>query len=280
MDIMTNKDTSLKTKLFVYGLLIFFALLYLGPFLWTLSSSFKHADAVFDWPFHLIPKDPTLQNYVKVFTTVPYGRWLFNSAFVTLTIVVSNLFLSSLAGYAFARIDFPGRDIIFMGLLGTMMIPGPVTIVPVFSLMSMLEWVNTYKALIFPGITGAFGIFLMRQFFQSIPMSLEDAARIDGLGRFGIWWRIVMPLAKPALGALTIFTFMGQWNNFMWPFLLTSTEDMFTLTVGMNAFKGQYRTLWNLVLTGSVLMAIPVIIVFIIFQNYFIKGVSFSGIKG
>ena len=280
MDILADDTGISKNKVIVYLLLLVMAVIYLGPFLWTVSASLKPRQEIFDWPIQLIPDQPTIQNYIKVFTTVPYARWLFNTGVITVTATIGNLLLASLAGYAFARIEFPGREIIFLMFLGTIMIPRSITLIPVFSMMKSLGWVNTYQGVILPQITNVFGIFLMRQFFQNIPRELEDAARIDGLGRFGTWWKIIMPLAKPALGALTIFSFKGVWNQFMWPLIMMSTEDMFTLTVGMNAFKGQYETMWNLVMAGTVLMAIPVIVVFIMFQNYFIKGVQFSGIKG
>jgi len=184
-----------------------------------------------------------------------------------------------MAGYAMARIEFPGRNALFLFCLGMMMIPGQVILVPQFMVISKLGWVNTYQGLTVPFLTGVFGIFLMRQFFLSIPKSLEEAALIDGMGRFGIFFKIILPLAKPALSTQFILTIVGTWGSFLMPSILTSTEAMFTLPVGLNSFKSQYFSFDNQVMAGAMILTLPAVIIFIIFQKNFIKGIATTGLK-
>lgn len=187
---------------------------------------------------------------------------------------------SSLAAYAFARMQFRGRDILFLLYLGTLMIPGQVTIVPLFILMKYLNWVDTYQALILPGSFTAFGTFLLRQFFLSIPFELEDAARIDGCSRFGMYWRIILPLSGPALATLAIFTFIQQWNNFLWPLIVTNSDSMKTLPLGIAMFQTQNGTQWHLMMAASAIAIVPTLILFIFAQKYFVKGITLSGMGG
>ncbi|MFH2203364.1 MAG: carbohydrate ABC transporter permease [Elusimicrobiota bacterium] len=260
-------------------ILLGYAALTLGPFLWSMSASFKTADAVSAWPPTLIPRPFTFENYRYILEKLPFLRWLANSLIIAGAVTAANVLLNAMAGYALARLRFPGRKALFWIIIATMMIPGQVVIIPVFILMSKLGWVDTYYALTVPFLTSAFGVFMMRQFFLSVPKSLEEAATLDGMGPFQTFFRVILPLAKPAMAAQAIFMFLGSWNSFMWPAMLLSTPAMYTLPVGLNSFQGQYYTFWNIVMAGTMFITLPVIVVFIIFQRYFIQGISTTGIK-
>jgi multiple sugar transport system permease protein len=250
------------------------------PFLWMVSTSLKASGDVFAMPPKWIP--PTLhpENYVNAWQAVPFGRFYLNSLFVALTVTVGQVVTSALAAYAFARIEFPGRDKLFFAYLATMMIPGAVTMIPLFILLRELGWINSYKALIIPGIFSAYGTFLLRQFFLTIPRDLEDAAKIDGCGHFRILCEVVLPLSKPALATLATFTFMGSWGSFLWPLVVTHSMDLKTLPIGLAAFQGQYGNDWTLLMAGSVMAIVPVIIVFLINQKHFVEGIKMSGFGG
>ncbi len=270
-------------KIISYTLLVGFALIQFLPFVWALSASFKNQVEIqnsLTFPPKFIPDNPTLQNYFDVFTIVPFGTWYLNSIVVAVITTFLTLFFASTSGYAFARIRFPGRDIIFWAIIGTMAIPGVITIIPTYILLRTLGLTDTLQGLIIPFMVTAFGIFLMRQFFTSIPVELEEAARVDGAGRIRIFWVIVMPLARPALSALTIFTFMGRWNDFLMPLIIIGRSDLFTLPLGMSTFRGQYKTDWNLLMSGSILVMIPIVIIYVFFQRFFIEGISTTGLKG
>lgn len=268
-------------RIIAYVFLIGFALIQFLPFLWALSTSFKTAqDVNVGFPPQWIPANPTLENYANIFSLVPFGRWYLNSFGVAIITTLLTLFFSSTAGYAFARIPFPGRDTIFLAILGTMMIPGVITIIPIYVLLRNLGMIDTYQGLILPFMVTAFGIFLMRQFFQSIPAELEEAARVDGAGRVRTFYQVVLPLARPALSALTIFTFMGRWNDFLMPLIIISNPDLFTLPLGMSTFRSQYKTDWGLLMSGSILVMIPIVILYVAFQRFFIEGISYTGLKG
>ncbi len=220
------------------------------------------------------------ENYKIVIFKINFARALFNSIFVTLAITFGLVFTSSLAAFAFSRLNFFGRDKIFLSYLATMMIPSAVTMIPVFILMRQLGWVNTYKALIFPAMFSAYGTFMLRQFFMSIPRALEEAALLDGCSVWGIYWNVVLPLSRPALAALSILTFMGAWRGFMWPLIVTNTRDMFTLPVALAAFKELHGVQWTLMMAGSMIMILPMIIVFIVGQRFFIEGIRLGAVKG
>lgn len=265
----------------VYALLVIIAAITLAPLAYTISGSFKTNAGVLEWPPRLIPKPPVTSNYAEVWNSSPlFPRWIVNSVFLALVHVAAELFFASLAGYAFARMKFPGRDLIFMIMLGTLMIPPPVTVVSKYIIVARLGWVNTYLGVIMPTLVTVFGVFLMTQFIRAIPKDLDEAATIDGCSRFGIYWRIVLPLSKPALSALAIFAFKDSWNEFMWSLTVLNSPELFTLPLGLNYFRGQFYTFWNLVLAGSMFNIAPILIVFIIFQRYFIKGIAMSGLKG
>lgn len=274
----------ITTKTVAYFFLMLGALTMILPFLWMLTTSLKDLDAIYiqpkNWTQMFIPTTLIWQNYVKAFEVVPFARFYLNSVFVAICVTAGQVFTSSLAAYAFARLQFPGRDKIFFAYLATMMIPGSVTMIPVFILMKVFNWIDTYKALIIPSMFTAYGTFMLRQFFMTLPRDLEDAAKIDGCGFFGIYWKIILPLSKPALATLTTFTFMGNWGSFMWPLVVTNSMEMRTLPIGLESFKTMYSTDWNLLMAGSVMAMLPIIITFIFNQRYFIEGVKLSGIKG
>ncbi len=268
-------------KIAAYTFLILFALIEFLPFVWALSTSLKTpAETNVGFPPKWIPANPTLENYTEIFKIVPFGTWYLNSIVTSVITTLLCLFFSSTAGYAFARIPFPGRNIIFFAILGTMMIPGVITYIPLYILLKNLGLINTLPGVIIPSMVTAFGIFLMRQFFVAIPAELEEAARVDGAGRIRTFVQVVLPLARPALSALTIFTFMGKWNDFLLPLLVLGETDKFTLPLGMSTFRGLYKTDWNLLMAGSILVMIPIVIMYIAFQRFFIEGISYTGLKG
>ena len=272
-------------KVLAYTLLIGFTVIEFVPFLWALSTSLKpelEINAGLGQNFTWLPKSLTLDSYINLFSLdqAPFARWYLNSAIVGVITTLLTLFFAATSGYAFARIPFPGRDIIFLSILGTMMIPGVITIIPIYILLGKLGLINSYPGLILPFMVTAFGIFLMRQFFVAIPLELEEAARVDGANRFRTFWQVVMPLARPALSALTIFTFMGRWNDFLMPLIIVNDKDLYTLPLGMASFRGLYKTDWGLLMSGSLLIMVPIVIMYVFFQRYFIEGISYTGLKG
>lgn len=250
------------------------------PLVWMISTSLKEPGAVFTFPPEWIPRPVVWRNYVEAWNAVPFGRFYLNSIFVAVCRTFGVLLTSSLAAFAFARLHFPGRDKIFFLYLATLMIPGAVTMIPTFIIMKLIGWVDTYKVLIIPGIFTAYGTFLLRQFFMSIPTDLEDAARIDGCNKIGIYRHVILPLSKPALATLGTFTFIGSWNDFMWPLIMINTMEKKTLPIGLASFQGLYFTAWNLLMAASVIVMIPTVIVFLFNQRFFVEGIKLSGIKG
>lgn len=252
------------------------------PIWWALAQSLTPEQDIYDWPLRLVPDYPTIANYIAVFhePDLMLARWYFNSVFIAAATTALVVFIASLAGYAYARLEFPGRDILFIAILSTMMIPGSITMIPVFVMMHQVGMLNTYWALILPQPAGAFGVFLMRQFFQVIPRELEEAAVLDGSGRFGVYWRIAMPLCSPALAALGIFAFLGSWNDFLWPFIAINSIEMRTLPVGLTVLNGEYWSERGLVMAAAVMSTLPVLIVYAIFQRQIVQGFVLSGLKG
>lgn len=218
-------------------------------------------------------------NYIDSWTSVNFPRYYINSIIVAITLTFGQVLTSSLAAFAFARLEFPGRDQIFLAYLGTMMIPGEVTMIPIFILLKQLNWIDTYQALILPGMFSAYGTFLLRQFFLTIPKDLEDAAVIDGCGKLRIFATIIIPLSKAALATLVTFTFMGVWNNFMWPLIVTNSDSMRTLPIGLASFQGQFNTDYTLLMAGSMIVLIPVLLLYVFNQKYFTEGIVLSGLK-
>lgn len=270
---------SLKRPL-LYVLLIVAAAFMLVPFLWMLSTSFKVDQYVLSMPPQFIPRPFTLDSYRQLFDLLPIDRMFFNSLLVAVATTVGQVFVSSMAAYAFARMKFRGQNGLFLLYLATLMIPFQVTIIPLFILMRYLGWINSYQGLIAPGIFSAFGTFLLRQFFLSLPRDLEEAAFLDGANHFTVYWRVIMPLAKPALATLAIFSFMGSWNAFLWPLFIVRNEQLMTLPVGLATLHGRYLTQWNLVMAGAVITVIPMLIIYLLAQKHFVRGVVLSGLKG
>ena len=263
-----------------YAFLIVVGVTMLAPFLWMLSTSVKSPTADVLDPGAWWPEELYWENYRTVVVEANFGRAIFNSALVTFCVTFGQVFTSSLAAFAFARLRFFGRDRIFLGYLATMMVPGAVTMIPVFILLRQLGWVNTYWGLIVPGMFSAYGTFMLRQFFLTISRELEEAAIIDGCSAFGVYRHVILPLSKPGLAALTILTFMGSWRNFMWPVIITHTRDMFTMPVALAGFQEMYGVQWTLMMAGSVIMIIPMLIIFIIGQRHFIAGIQLGAVKG
>lgn len=255
------------------------AVVMLLPFAWMLSTSLKTSGATFVLPPQFIPDAPTLDNYRTIFATMPMTRFLLNSLFVALTSTCLMVLTCAMAGYAFARIPFAGRSLLFYAYLATLMVPQQVTLTPLFVLMTELGWTNSYQALILPGSFGAFGTFLMRQFFLKLPREIEEAAFIDGAGHVRIFFSIAIHLARPAMATLFIFAFMQSWNAFLWPLIITSDTAMMTLPVGLSALQGRYATDWGVVMAGTVISTLPVLACYLFAQKYIIQGLSHTGLK-
>lgn len=260
-----------------YAVALLYAVITLGPFIWSVLTSFKPTSEMLyvGIDFNKL----TVENYLYIFNSFPFLTWLLNSVIVSVSITALNLLINSLTGYALARIRFPGRDALFILVIALMMIPMQVTLVPTYMLINSLSWVNTFPGLIIPFSYTFFGIFLMRQFFLSMPKALEEAAMIDGMNRFGIFFKIALPLAKEVLSAQLILTFIGKWNDLLWPSLIASSEDKYTLPVGLNSFYGQYYQFWNQVLAGVMILTLPSLIIFLTFQKNFVQGIATAGIK-
>jgi multiple sugar transport system permease protein len=252
----------------------------LMPFVWMLSTSLKREGDVFAFPPQWIPNPIRWGNYAEAWTSAPFNWYLFNTVFVSTSVTLLDLCTSALAAYAFSRLRFAGRDRLFLLYLGTLMIPGQVTIIPNFVLMKYLGWIDTYLALIIPPAFSAFGTFLLRQFFMTIPYELEEAAKIDGASYPRIWATIILPLSGPALSTLAVFSFMTQWNNFLWPLIVTNSNTMRTFTVGLRFFTDEYNTKYHLLMAGSVMSILPILLVFIFFQRYFVRSIRLTGMGG
>ncbi|MGG4143066.1 carbohydrate ABC transporter permease [Paenibacillus algorifonticola] len=266
----------------VYSLLSFISLIMLVPFLWMLSTSFKEPQDIFTYPPKLIPPAFRLQNYVDVFQLIPFHRFYFNSVYIAFVVVLGTVFFASLAGYAFAKIPFKGRNIVFLILLSAMMIPHEVTAIPMFLFMRELNWIDTHLPLILLPIFGAggvFGIFVMRQFFITVPTELEEAAMIDGCTRFRIYAQIMLPIAKPGLATLTIFTFVTVWNEFFDPLIFINSRHLMTLPLGLSLFTDEVGTSWHYLMSATVMATVPLLIVFFLAQRRFIEGVAMTGLK-
>jgi multiple sugar transport system permease protein len=268
------------SRAILYALLVLYAAVTLVPFLWALSSSFKPLEEIVSGKINFIPHQFTLQNYYDIFVKEPlFLRWLWNSSLIAVVCTAANILFNSMAGYALARIEFPGNRLMFFLILAVQMIPGQLTIVPAYLIMKNLELLNTYGALMLPMMANAVFVFLMRQFFLQFPRELEEAGEMDGMTRFGIFFRVALPLALPALAAQTIFSFMAAWNEFLKPLMFVSDKSMFTLTLGLNTFKGQYISFWNYIMAASMVFTLPALAIYAFFNRFFIKGITFTGIK-
>jgi len=267
-------------KAAAYAALTLLALTALAPFLWTVSTSLKNIDEVFVFPPQWLPSTPQWSNYSALWQAFPMDRWMFNSAYIVVLTVLGKLFLSSTAAYAFARLRWPGRDYIFYGFLTALMIPFEVTLIPGFVLMRQFGWIDSHLALIVPSVGDVFGIFLLRQFFLSLPRELEEAARIDGAGYLAVFLRIILPLSKPALAVVAALGFMGVWNSFLWPLIMINSTNKFTVPVGLQLLNSQHGTDWTVLMAGDVIALIPVVIVYLAAQKHFVQGITMTGLKG
>ncbi len=258
----------------------FGAILMVAPFLWIISAAFGKTTEVFVLPPRWLPQNPSLENFEEVFNQVPYHLFMFNSIKLAVIVTIGQLITCSMAAYAFARLQFPGRNVLFVILLSALMIPGQITIVPLFILVRNLGLYNTHLALILPGLVNPFGVFLLRQYFVTIPTELEDAARVDGANVFTIYWRIILPLAGPVLTTLAILTFVGMWNAYFFPLIMINTPELQVITVGLTLLRGQYGAGALGPIAAALTMAIiPVLIVFLLLQKYIIKSVVSTGLK-
>ncbi|NJK51335.1 carbohydrate ABC transporter permease [Candidatus Gracilibacteria bacterium] len=271
----------LYLKIILYSVLISYAIATFFPFAWALSASFKPLDEIVAGGLNLIPEYFTFKNYEAIFLKSPlFGRWFLNSVFVAIFVTVFNLLFNSMAGYALARINFPGQSLLFGIIIAVLLVPAQVTLIPSYLILKYLGWLNTYQGLILPNAANATFIFMMRQFFVNFPKELEEAAALDGLSRWEIFVRVVLPLAKPALAAQTIFIFMNSWNNFLMPLIIVSSPEMFTLPLGLNTFKGLYISYWNYIMAASMVFTLPALVIYAFFNRYFVSGMLFTGTKG
>ena len=278
----SKKGQKIAGDIIAWILLLLGSIIMVLPFFWMLSSSFKTFGELFIFPPEFIPKNLQWVNYLEIWRRLPFHLFFRNSIFVATCQTTGVLITSSLAGYAFARLRFPGRDQIFLIYLSTMMIPFAVRLIPLFILMRTFNWIDSHYALIVPGLFSAWGTFLMRQFMMTIPRELEDAALIDGAGFFQIYGRIILPLTGPALATLGIFEFMGTWNDFLWPLIILHSLEQKTLALGLAAFRAMsaMKTPWHLIMTASVVSVIPIIAIFLAGQRYYVRGIVTTGLKG
>ncbi|MFK0166472.1 carbohydrate ABC transporter permease [Rhizobium sp. NPDC090279] len=253
------------------------ALMTLFPLLWMVSIAFKPAAESFSSA--LVPESPTLDNFIYVLTGVPFIRYMLNSFFVSATVTIVALVFHTMAGYALARLRFPGREIIFLAIFSTFLVSLPVVIVPLFIIVKAMGMINSYAGLIVPAIFNAFGIFLLRQYYLSLPREIEEAAVIDGAGYWRIYWSIILPLSRPMMSALAILFFLANWNSFLWPLTITSNPNLWMVQVGIANFKSQYSASWNYMMAASTIVAIPTLILFVIFQRQIMDSLKTSGLK-
>jgi len=284
LELLSRKSVQAKiATVSAYFLLLLGAFVILIPFVWMLSTSFKPAEDVWMLPPQWIPKELHWENFTNALTIMPFFRYTINTLIITVACIVGTLLSASLVAYGFARLRFPGRDILFFLLLSTMMIPGQVTLIPTFILFKYLGWIDTFYPLTIPAFFGggAFAVFMLRQFFMTIPLELDEAATLDGCSPLGIYWRILLPLSKPALGSLAIFVFMGCWNDFLGPLIYINSMDKRTITLGLNAFLSHTGGVeWNLMMAASLIFLLPCLIIFFLAQKAFVQGIVVSGVKG
>lgn len=265
-------------RIVVWTILFIGGLIMISPLLFMFATSFKTADQVYD--LRLIPAAPTLSNYIAVLADGRFMRWFMNSMLVAVAVTVSNCFFDSLVGYTLAKFEFRGRQFIFIAILSTLMIPTEMLVIPWYLMSSQLGWLDSYWGIMFPGMMTAFGTFLMKQFFEGVPNDFIEAARVDGLNEFQIWWKVALPLVTPALSALAIFTFLGNWTAFFWPLIVTTSKELYTLPVGLSSFAVEQQIQWEMIMTGASIATIPTLIVFIVLQRYIVRGVMLAGLKG
>lgn len=265
----------------MYVLLGAIALLMLFPLLWLISTSLKSpTENIFQSPPQLLPSQPTLNNFSSVWNSLPFGQYLYNSTLVSVLTVGLNLLFCALAAYPLARLSFVGRDWIFVAIVSTIMIPFQIVMIPLYILTVQMGLRNTYLGMIFPSLASAFGIFLLRQAFMSVPKEIEEAARMDGSSELGLWWHIMLPAVRPALVTLAIFVFIGAWSDFLWPLIVIQDENLYTLPLGVAKLAGTFSLDWRLVAAGSVIAIAPVLLLFLFLQRYIVPTETGSGVKG
>lgn len=275
-----KKSSAVLRRVLLYIVLILIAVIMVVPFLWMLSTSLKTQYDAVKIPPVWIPDPPQWENYVKLFTEQPMFQFMLNTIKIVFFVVLGQLLFSSLAAYSFARISFKGRNVVFFFYIATLMVPGQVTMIPTYLMFAKAGLTDNHLALILPAFFSAFGVFLLRQFFMSLPRELEEAAEIDGCNPFMTYWRIMLPLVVPAMLTLGVFTLMNTWNDYMGPLIYLSSPEKYTMTLGIAYFKGVYTTQWNLVMAGSIVSVVPILIAYLCAQKYFIEGIAFSGVKG
>jgi len=282
------KRQQIISRTILYVVAISSSFLFMLPFAWTVFSSLKSPSELYMFPPRLFPETLRFSNYVEVFEVAPFGRWLWNTVFVAVISTFGSVFSAALTGYSFARFRYPGRDALFMLTLSTMMLPSEVTLIPLYLLFNKIGWLDTYKPLIVPGYFGggAFLIFMMRQFFMTIPMDLDEAARIDGAGYLRIFWRILLPLSGPVLATAAVITLIADWNAFIFPYIILNDKLKFTVGIGIKYFQtiasniDSMEPRENLLMAASLMMTAPIIVLFFVAQRYFVRGIVMSGIKG
>jgi len=276
---LESPQSQRRSHLWLHLLLILGSIVMLTPFGFMLLVSLwpKTAFLTRDFPLDQI----TIQNYFETFRQIPFGRFYVNSLFVATSTVLLQILTASLAAFAFARLRFKGRETLFLLYLATLMIPFQVTMIPNYIVIArFLQWRDTYQALILPSAFSAFSTFLLRQYFKGIPLDLDEAARMDGASSFRIWWQVIMPLSGPVVATLAIFNFQASWNDFLWPLIVTSKETMRTIPIGLSSFQGEFQTEWHLLMAGAVIALLPILLIYIVGQNWFVRGITLSGMGG
>jgi multiple sugar transport system permease protein len=265
-------------RVLVWFLLLGGGILMITPLLFMFSTSLKDASEVYDLRF--LPANPSLDNYATVLSDGRFLRWFANSMGIAVVVTLSNVFFDSLVGYTLAKFRFRGRYIVFLAILSTLMIPTEMLVIPWYVMAKNFGWLDSYWGIMFPGMMTAFGTFLMKQFFETVPDDFLEAARVDGLNEFAIFWRIALPLVTPALSALAIFTFLSNWTAFIWPLIVTTSKELYTLPVGLSSFAVEAQIQWELIMTGAALATLPTLTVFLLLQRYIVRGVVMAGLKG
>lgn len=275
-----RKRRTERTRWWLYAVLTVGVVAMIMPFVWMMLGSFKTDAEIRQYPTDFLPKEPTLDNYVTLFERLDFATFFLNSLIVAVVVTLGNIVFASMIGYALAKLEFRGKKLLFAMVLGTLMVPGVVTFVPLFVLTANLGLVNSYPGLILPFLITPIGVFLMRQFIQGLPDELIEAARIDGAGEWRIFLRVIMPMCGPAVAVLTILTFLGSWNNFLWPLVVATTEDMYTLPVALALYSvSQNAARYGLMMAGAVVVVVPILILFVMLQRYFVQGIALTGIK-
>lgn len=267
------------TRLLRHLVLIAAGVVMTVPFIWMVSTAFKGDGEIYIYPPTWVPAEIHLENFSRAWNYVPFGRFYVNSIFIAVTVTVCQVFTAALAGYVFARVRFPGRDAIFYMYVATLIVPTQVTMLPLFLIMNELKWIDTYQAMIVPFLASAFIAFFLRQFFSTIPLELEDAAKIDGCGRSRFIWQVLLPLSRPALASIGLFTFLGQWNNYIWPLIITNTTKMRTLPIGLRYFVEESGAQYNLMMAAAMITVAPVVALFFVAQRQFIESIARTGLK-